>query len=367
MKTALVHYWLVSRRGGEKVLDALCELFPDAELYTHVATPEIAAPYLAAGHRVHTSLIQRLPWAPRLYKSYLPFMPYALSRLDLRGYDLIVSSESGPAKGIRKPAGARHICYCHTPMRYLWDLHDEYLRRLDPLRRTVFRLLLNRLRQWDLRSAESVDVFVANSAFVAGRIRQVYGRDAVVIHPPVDVEFYGAGPRQPEDFYLMAGQLTGYKRPELALEAFRGQPRRLVVAGVGEELGRLRRMAPPNVEFRGRVDDGELRALYARCRALIFPGVEDFGIVPVEAQAAGAPVLAFGQGGALETVRDGQTGLFFTRQRPEDLWDTVRRFEAAPPGSFAAAACRAHAQGFSKARFQAEFRALLAAPGSPRT
>ena len=371
MKTAIVHYWLTGRRGGEKVLDALGELYPGADLYTHVCTPEERRRY-APAHRVRTSFIQQLPFAASWYKSYLPLMPLALRCLDLRGHDLIISSEAGPAKGFRKPAGALHVCYCHTPMRYLWDQHGDYQRRLDPFRRFVFRCLRGWLRRWDLGTAEGVDLFVANSACVAERIKRIYGRDAVVIPPPVDVGFFSAVERVPEDFYLLAGQLTGYKRPDLAVAAFRDGSRRLVVAGGGEELGHLRRQATGKIDFLGRVSDEELRRLYSRCRALIFPGAEDFGIIPLEAQAAGAPVIALGAAGALETVIEGRTGLFFHEATSAALQAALARFEALP--GFDPAACRQQAANFSREHFKTAFAAVVAAavrdqmaPLRPRT
>jgi glycosyltransferase involved in cell wall biosynthesis len=362
MKTAIVHYWLTGRRGGEKVIDALAELYPAASLFSHVCTPEEARRY--AAHPLHTSFIQHLPFAAAWYRSYLPLMPLALHWLDLRGHDLIISSEAGPAKGFRKPPGALHLCYCHTPMRYLWDQHEEYQRRLDPFRRLAFGCLRGWLQRWDLRTAAGVDQFVANSAFVAARIRRIYGRDAIVIHPPVDVEFFGAGQRQPEAFYLLAGQLTGYKRPDLAIAAFRDSGRRLVVAGAGEELGRLRRQATNNIEFLGRVSDAELRQLYSRCRALVFPGIEDFGMIPVEAQAAGAPVIAFGAGGALETVIDGRTGLFFHEPTVAALQAALAQFEAMPP--FDPDACRQQAAQFAPEYFKKAFANVVLAAQAAR-
>ena len=363
MKTAIVHYWLTGRRGGEKVVDALCELYPEAAIFTHVCTPEEGRRY-APAHQVHTSFIQRLPRAADWYRSYLPLMPFALRRLDLGGHDLIISSEAGPAKGFRKPPGSLHICYCHTPMRYLWDQHDEYQRRLDPLRRLAFGCLRGWLQRWDLETAAGVDLFVANSAFVAERIQRVYGREAVVIHPPVDIEFFGARERQPEDFYLLAGQLTGYKRPDLAISAFRDNGRRLIVAGGGEELPRLRRQASGNITFLGRVSDEMLRYLYSRCRALIFPGIEDFGMIPVEVQAAGTPVIAFGAGGALETIVDGRTGLFFHEQTMAALQSAIAQFEVLPP--FDPAACRQQAAKFGPERFKKAFADIVVAAQAAR-
>jgi len=341
MKTALLHYWLTNMRGGEKVLAALAELMPEAEIFTHAYLPdrfgELSRERLW-GHRVHESFVAGLPFGRRKPQAYLPLMPRASRSFGLEGYDLIVSSESGPVKGVRKPKGARHVCYCHTPMRYLWDMHDEYYRSAGPLGKLSMKLFTRYLRREDLKSAEAVDEFVANSAFVAERIRRIYGRDSVVVHPPVGVEFFGAAERTEGDYYLFAGAPVAYKRLDLAEEACRRMGRRLVVAGGGT------------------VTDEELRGLYAGARALLFPGVEDFGIVPVEAQAAGAPVIAFGKGGALETVVDGETGLFFREPSVESLCGAMEEFESR---QWSADRCRANAKRFACERFAEAMRKLL--------
>ena len=354
MKTALLHYWLTNVRGGEKVLAALGEMFPGADIFTHAYRPDRMGGLLA-GHRVTESFIARLPLGRRHPQAYLPLLPAASRSLKLDGCDLIVSSESGPIKGIRKPDGARHVCYCHTPMRYLWDMHDDYYRTAGVAGKLAMKLFTGYLRREDLKSAEAVDLFVANSAFVAERIRRIYGREARVVHPPVDVEFYGQERTDRKEGYLLAGQLVPYKRPELAVAACMRMNRPLVVAGDGALRERLARMAAghPAVRFLGRVSDEELRRCYAEARALLFPGVEDFGIVPVEAQAAGTPVIALGAGGALETVADGTTGLFFKDATLDALCGAIEEFEAR---AWRAEACRANAARFAKARFMAEMR-----------
>ena len=347
MKTALLHYWLTNMRGGEKVLAALGEMLPGADIYTHAFSPRgmgVAGPDLW-GHAVHESFIARLPFGRRRPQAYLPLLPRAARRLPLEAYDLLVSSESGPIKGIRKRPGQRHVCYCHTPMRYLWDMYDDYYRDAGICGKLAMRLFTPGLRRADLASAESVDRFVANSAFVAARIKRIYGRDAVVVHPPVDVGFFGQAPdpdRSPdgEPYYLFAGAPVKYKRLDLAQEACRRMGRRLVVAGGGN------------------VTDEELRARYAGARALLFPGLEDFGIVPVEAQAAGTPVIAFGAGGALETVVDGETGLFFREQTVEALCGAIEAFEAR---TWRAEACRANAARFAPAVFRARMSEVIGA------
>ncbi|MBL7017122.1 MAG: glycosyltransferase [Kiritimatiellales bacterium] len=351
MKTAIIHYWLVNDRGGEKVLAKLCEQFPDADLFTHVCDPAVI-PDSIRRMNIHTTFIQKLPFAKKLYKNYLPLMPLALRRLDLSGYDLIISSESGPAKGIRKPAGATHICYCHTPMRYLWDLSGEYAKNASLLQKIGMKLFLPWLRKWDLWSAAQVDRFIANSQFVADRIKRIYGRDAEVVYPPLDVEHFQTLERDPRDFYLFFGQLTAYKRADLAIEAFNRLGLRLVVAGDGECFQALEKFGGPTVELLGRVSDEKRDELYSKAKALIFPGLEDFGIIPVEAQAAGCPVIAFGQGGALETVIDGKTGVFFNEQTADSLCAAVEKFQGLPAlreleGELFEAACRENAARFA--------------------
>lgn len=347
MKTALIHYWLVNERGGEKVLAKLAEMFPDADLFTHVYDPS-AVPEVIRRLNIRTTFIQKLPFAKILYKNYLSLMPWALRRLDLSGYDLIISSESGPAKGIRKPEGATHICYCHTPMRYLWDMENAYAKNASLLQKAGLKLFGPALRKWDLWSAKQVDHFIANSQFVAERIKRIYNREATVIYPPVDTERFVAIKRDPQDFYLFFGQLTAYKRADLAVQAFNRLGKRLVVAGTGECFQGLEKMARPNIEFLGRVSDEQRDKLYAQAKALIFPGIEDFGIIPVEAQAAGCPVIAFGQGGALETVTEKETGLFFEEQTVDSLCDAIQRFEKL---EFNGSACRLNVARFSAKHF----------------
>ena len=352
MKTALLHYWLTSMRGGEKVLAALGEMFPAADVFTHAFGRGMRDEAKANGegerwngHSVRESFIARLPLGRRHPQAYLPLLPFASRALKLDGYDLIVSSESGPIKGIRKPAGARHVCYCHTPMRYIWDMYDEYYREAGPLGRIAMRLFTPHMRKEDLRSAESVDRFVANSAFVAARIRRIYNRDSVVVHPPCDVDFFSAAIEESKNrtveqspYYLFAGAPVKYKRLDLAEAACARMGRKLVVAGGGGFSAK------------------DMRAAYAGARALLVPGREDFGIVPVEAQAAGTPVIAYGRGGALETVRDGETGLFFREPTVESLCNAIEEFEGR---SWSADACRASARRFSKENFTAGMRSVL--------
>jgi glycosyltransferase involved in cell wall biosynthesis len=324
MKVAIIHYWLVGMRGGEKVIEALCEMYPQADIYTHVYVPEMVSERIRR-HRIIPTFINALPRAASMYKTYLPLMPMALEQLDLRGYDLIISSESGPAKGIIAPSEALHVCYCHTPMRYVWNMYHDYRNSAGRITRFMMPPLAHYLRMWDVTSAARVDSFVANSATVAKRIRRYYGADSVVIHPPVDTDAFSiAAASELDDYYLMAGELVSYKRPDLAVRAFNEMKLKLVVIGGGEMLDEIRRLAGPTVTVLGSQPFDVLKQHYARCRALIFPGEEDFGMVPVEAMASGRPVVAFGRGGAVETVADGVSGVFFAEQSVAAISSAVR-------------------------------------------
>jgi glycosyltransferase involved in cell wall biosynthesis len=347
-KVAIVHYWLVGMRGGEKVLEALCELFPDADIYTHVYKPERISATIRR-HRIHTTFIASLPFATRLYQAYLLLMPYALEALDLSGYDLVISSESGPAKGVLTQPGSVHVCYCHTPMRYLWSGFHEYRRQSGRLTRLAMLFALSGLRNWDQASATRVDHFIANSENVAGRIRKYYRRDATVIHPPVDLLEPTLQPA--EDFYLYVGQLVAYKHADVVVDAFSRMGKKLIVIGRGEQYAALKRTAGPTVTLLGWADDSTLRDYYARCRALIFIADEDFGIVPVEAMSAGRPVIAWAGGGVLETVRDGESGILFAEQTAGCLIEAVHQFERVEK-SFDPARIAATTIGFAKNRFK---------------
>lgn len=362
MKVAIIHYWFVGMRGGEKVVEALCRMYPRADIFTHVVDRGRLSRTLLA-HDIRTTFIQRLPGAVRHYKKYLPLMPLALEQLDLRGYDLVISSESGPAKGVLTRADTPHVCYCHSPMRYLWDFYQDYLEEAGWFVRGMMRPWFHYLRMWDAVSAMRVDRYVANSRTVAARIRKHWRRDAVVVTPPVDVDALapaGGVPTRPVDGapYLCLGQLVGYKRADLAVRACTATNRSLVVAGDGEMRRALEAQAGPTVRFVGRLDDGAMRTVYAESRALLFPGEEDFGMVPVEAMAAGRPVIAYGRGGALETVVDGETGLFFGTQSLDALVAALDRFER-EERQFDPARIAAHARNFGEERFRTEFGAVV--------
>lgn len=361
-RVALIHYWLVGMRGGEKVLEALCRMFPEADIFTHVSAPKHLSGVLGQ-HRIIESRIARLPFARRFYQNYLPLMPRALEELDLSGYDLVISSEAGPAKGVIPPPGVPHLCYCHSPMRYIWDQYQPYLQSAGFLGRRALPHVAHHLRQWDVTSAARVDRFVANSHHVAARVKSYWRRQASVVHPPVAVESFAPLPRSElGDFYLWLGELAPYKRPELAIEAFRVLDRPLVVVGgPTKRVKALAKIAGPNTRFVGRVGDVEMRAYLARCRALVFPGEEDFGIVPVEAMASGRPVIAFGRGGVLDSVRDGETGLFFNEQSVDALVDAVLKFERTDLELGSVRACVSHARRFSEGAFHAGIRENLSA------
>lgn len=356
-RVALCHYWLVSSRGGEAVLEALLDIYPQADIYTHVLDPAAISPRLVA--RVKgCSFVNRLPGASRYYPLYLPLMPLALKFFDLSGYDLVISSESGPAKGVTVAPGATHLCYCHSPMRYLWDQADTYLKGMGRLKSLFFRCLLPLLRRWDVASSRMPDRIIANSSFVRQRIRRYWGRDADVIPPPVETGRFSISEKK-GDYYLALGQLVAYKRPDLLVEAFNDSGRRLLVAGEGEMATALRSQARDNVTFLGRVSDDQAVELLQGCRALVFPGIEDFGIVPLEAMACGRPVVAYGKGGVLDTVVDGVTGLYYHEDSAGSLNRALQRFEQTE-GQFDPRTIAAHAQNFSRRRFTSEFASYAA-------
>jgi glycosyltransferase involved in cell wall biosynthesis len=366
MRVALVHDWLTGMRGGERCLEVFCELFPDADLYTLVHVPGSVSPAIER-RRIVTSFIQRLPEAARRYRYYLPLFPAAMTRFDLRGYDLVLSSSHCAAKGARPGPVAHHLCYCFTPMRYVWDMYDDYFGRgAGRLTRTLMPPVAAALRRWDRQSSDRVHHFAAISRHVAERIRSFYGRPAEVIYPPVDVQRFELADDADGEFYLVVGALVPYKRVDLAVLAANRLGRRLLVVGTGPEAARLRALAGPTVEFLGWRADAEIAKLYRRCRALLFPGLEDFGIVPLEAMAAGRPVIAYGAGGVLETVigldesDEAPTGLFFREQTVEALTEAIRRFESAAP-RLSAKAARARSETFDRPRFKERVAAWVQA------
>jgi glycosyltransferase involved in cell wall biosynthesis len=359
MKTAIIHYWLVNMRGGEKMLEALLEMFPQADIFTHVYNPKAVSP-LIGEKRIFTSRINRLPFAKKLYQLYMPLMPDALLDFNLQDYDLVISSESGPAKGVVPNPNAYHICYCHSPMRYLWDMYHEYFRKTNPFVRLFMKRLIPGLRLKDAVSANLVDRFIANSGYVAKRIRRCYNREATVVHPPVNVEKFLSVERKPADYYLFFGQLAGYKRADIAIEACVKSGRKLIVAGAGADKKiRAKFKKTGLVTFKGRVSDEEICELYAGARALLFPGIEDFGIIPVEAACAGCPVIAYRDGGALDTVKEGITGLFFDEQTPQSLIAAMDHFEQIEVTFKNRQLFYDHVQQFSKAAFIERIRRII--------
>jgi glycosyltransferase involved in cell wall biosynthesis len=324
-RVAIVHYWLVGMRGGERVLERLLHLYPQADIFTHVYVPE-AMSALIRSRPVYTSFIQKLPGARRHYQKYLPLMPMALEGLNLRGYDLVISSESGPAKGVIAAPDALHICYTHSPMRYLWDHYHDYHSSAGRLTKLMMPPVFNYLRQWDTASAARVDHFVANSNFIKQRIARAWRREADVVHPPVAThEFHVAN--EVSDQYLWVGQMIAYKRPDIVMEAFNRLGLPLLMVGDGDMADLIEKRAGPNVTVKRRLDFAQLKQAYATCKALIFSAEEDFGIVPVEANASGRPVIAFGRGGINDSIIPDETGLFFHTQSADAIVDAVGNFK----------------------------------------
>ena len=350
MKVAIVHYWLVTMRGGEKVLEELCKLFPQADIFTNVYDESKISDTIKS-HKIYTTKINKWPMAKKLYQKYMPFMPKALMDLDLTGYDLVISSESGPAKGVVPSPNAFHLCYCHTPMRYLWDMYHEYFRKSNPIVKFFMKSMIPSLRLWDVMSSNLVDCFVANSHYVQARIKRYYNRDAKVIFPPCDIEKYVNNQRNPKDFYLFFGQLVGYKRADLAIEACIKSGRKLVVIGDGKSKEAQKYANTGLITFTGRVSDEEVAKYLSEAKALIFPGIEDFGIIPVEANAAGCPVLAYKEGGAIDSIKENETGLFFEEQTAESIIECMNKFEQLESSFTNRDVFTNHVKQFSKEEF----------------
>jgi glycosyltransferase involved in cell wall biosynthesis len=369
-RVAIVHDWLTGMRGGEAVLEAIAEVFPEAPIFSLIAFKERLSPALQR-RKIITSWMQHLPWVEARYRHYLPLMPWAIESLNLKDYDLILSSSHCVAKGVIKKPGARHVCYLHAPMRYMWDRFEDYFNpaKAGWVTRAVARMLRPGLQRWDVGSSRGVDVMIANSRFIAEQARRIYGADPWVLHPFAELERFKARERKPEDFYLMVGAFAPYKRVDLAIEAFNRLGLKLWIVGSGQEEQSLRALAGPTIRFMGSCDDQQVAELYSRCRAFVFPGIEDFGITPLEAMAAGAPVLALASGGALETVTP-ETGIFFNEPRVDSLMDAVSLCESSDWQSSASQreqCCRARAAEFSKKKFQSRLLEIVNGPGlSPR-
>jgi glycosyltransferase involved in cell wall biosynthesis len=316
MKVAIVHYWLINMRGGEKVLEVLCDIFPQADIFTLVYNPGAISDKINR-HKITTSFIQKLPWGVSKYQQYLPLHAFAIEQFDLSTYDLVISQESGIAKGVILQPSTCHICYCNTPMRYLWNMYHEYKKDLGLFKRIWWAGISNYLRLWDFVNSQRVDYFIADSQNARRRIKRYYNRESEVIYPPVDFDKFRAGAS--EDFYLAVSQLTPYKKIDLAIRTFNRCGKKLVVIGDGPQRKELEKLKGPNITLLGKQPDEVVIDYFARCKTFIFPGEEDFGITPLEAMASGKPVIAYGRGGALETILDGKTGLFFDELTEESL------------------------------------------------
>lgn len=366
MRIAVVHHWFVTRGGGERVAECIAALFPAAEMFTLVQSPA-GTPESLRSRRWHTSFLQRIPLARTHHRHFLPLFPAATESLDLRGFDLVLSSDSGPVKGVRADPGTPHICYCHSPMRYLWDGFEDYRAGMSGLTRAAFSVAAPRVRKWDLAAAQRVTAFIANSECVAGRIRNWYGREATVINPPIDLHRAAAvAGERPGEHYLCAGRLVSYKRTDILIAACRQMGRRLRVAGTGPELARLQALAggDPLIEFLGELPTPALWREFAHCRALLFAAEEDFGMIPLEAQACGRPVIAFGRAGSLETVRgrpgvDRPTGAFFLEQTSAAVAAAIEEWERDSEARFRSEDAHVWAARFATPHFLERYRAFV--------
>jgi glycosyltransferase involved in cell wall biosynthesis len=363
MRVAIVHDWLTGMRGGEKVLDAICELYPDAPIYTLVRVPGTVGARIES-RRIRTSLAQRFPRPGRLYRYYLPLYPWMVELFDLDGYDLVISSNHCAVKSVVATGRAVHVCYCHSPMRYAWDQFPAYFgpEAVGRIASGALRRVMARLAAWDAATADRADRFLANSQYVAGRIRRYYNRGSTVVYPPVDTDYYNPGSdgRRPSPStgpgFLVVSALVPYKRLDLAIDACRRAGVPLTIVGSGPERERLERLAGPDVRFTGWAADDEIRELYRQATALLLPGIEDFGMAPVEAQACGCPVIALDGGGARETVVDGETGFLVAEPSAEAFADALDR---AARTSFELDALRANALRFSRDRFLTAFSSAV--------
>jgi glycosyltransferase involved in cell wall biosynthesis len=357
-KVALVHDWLTSIAGGEKVLQAIYEIYPGL-LHTLISDPKKLVGSIFEETSIQTSFIQKLPFSNRKFRTYLPLFPLAIEQFDLRSFDLILSSSHCVAKGVLSHSGQLHICYCHTPVRYAWDLSAEYLQDANltkGIKGMFARMVLHYLRGWDVSSSHRVDHFIACSKYIARRIHKTYGRDAAIIYPPVDTAFFQPGSNR-EDYYLAASRLVSYKKIDLIVEAFSLLPnKKLIVIGDGPELKKIKEKATKNVEILGHQNNDQLRSYLQKAKAFVFAAQEDFGIMPVEAMACGTPVIALGKGGAKETILENKTGIFFSEQTPVQLIEAIKRFEEKEwdPDSI-----RTRAEIFGKERFKKEYASFV--------
>ena len=362
MKVAIIQEWLVTVGGSDKVTKAILDVFPDADIYTLVAKKEVCDELGIPWEKVHTSFIQKMPFASRKHRAYLPLFPLAVEQFDLRGYDVVISSSHCVAKGVLTKADQLHICYCHSPIRYVWDMYHEYLEESHltrGLKSWLVRYLLHRIRKWDVFSSFRVDYFISNSDYVGRRIRETYRRESTTIHPNIDISNFELC-EEKHDYYLTCSRLVAYKKIDLVIEAFNQMPdKKLVVIGDGPNLNAYKKMAGPNVTIMGYQPFSALKDRMQHAKAFIFAADEDFGMIPIEAESCGTPVIAYGHGGSLETVSDGKTGLFFDEQSPAAIMDAVNRFESLGRQPFDYRECRRWAEHFSEERFKQEIKAFV--------
>lgn len=356
MRVAIVHDFLNQFGGAERCVEVLKEIFPEAPIFTSVYLPDNLPAHFRR-YNITTSFIQKFPWLRKRFKHYFMFYPFAMRSFDLREYDCIISSASSYAKGIRVPKGALHFCYCYTPPRFLWRT-DDYLAKenLSWVRRAFLKPMLNILKIWDLKSAQNVDYFIGISKIIQHRIKKIYHRDSVCIYPPVSVDYFTPGQNTPEDYYLIISRLVPYKRVDIVIDAFNELKLPLRIVGRGLHEKELKKRAGGTIQFMGGLSDADMLEQIRRCKGLIFPGEEDFGMVPVEVQACGRPVIAFASAGALETIKDPETGVFFKEPTPASIIEAVRRFESL---QFDSEAIREHAEQFSAAIFKQKIREFI--------
>lgn len=362
MKVAIVQEWLVTVGGSDKVVKAILDVFPDADIYTLVAKKEVCDELGIPWEKVHTSFIQKMPLGTKKHRAYLPLFPFAIEQFDLRGYDVVISSSHCVAKGVLTKADQLHICYCHSPIRYCWDMYNEYLEEshLDKgFKSWLVRLMLHPIRKFDAIAGSRVDYYISNSDYVGQRIRKTYRRKATTIHPNIDISNFELC-NDKQEYYLASSRLVAYKKIDTIIEAFNQMPdKKLVVIGGGPNLEAYRKLAKDNVTVMGYQPFDVLKDKMQHAKAFVFAADEDFGMIPIEAQSCGTPVIAYGHGGSLETVNGGKTGLFFNEQTPEAIVEAVNKFESMGSQPFAPADCRQWAEGFSEERFKREIKEFV--------
>lgn len=362
MKVAIVQEWLVTVGGSDKVVKAILDVFPDADIYTLVAKKEVCDELGIPWEKVHTSFIQKMPLGTKKHRAYLPLFPFAIEQFDLRGYDVVISSSHCVAKGVLTKADQLHICYCHSPIRYCWDMYNEYLEEshLDKgFKSWLVRLMLHPIRQFDAIAGSRVDYYISNSDYVGQRIRKTYRKKATTIHPNIDISNFELC-NDKQEYYLASSRLVAYKKIDTIIEAFNQMPdKKLVVIGGGPNLEAYRKLAKDNVTVMGYQPFDVLKDKMQHAKAFVFAADEDFGMIPIEAQSCGTPVIAYGHGGSLETVNGGKTGLFFYEQTPEAIVEAVNKFESMGSHPFAPADCRQWAEGFSEERFKREIKEFV--------